>query len=62
LNGFLKLGKTIGKGAFCKVKRAVGTFLDENEEPIEEVYAVKVYNKEELRKKICTYHDTNGLL
>ena len=38
------------------------TLLDDNDIPVEEPYAVKVYNKEDLRKKIYSTHDSNGLL
>lgn len=44
LNNFLTFGKTIGKGAFCKVKHACGRFLDDNDEEVEEQHAIKVNN------------------
>ena len=62
INGFLILKDTIGKGAFCKVKRAIGKFNDDNEEEYEEEYAVKIYNKKDLKRKKCTYYDKEGLV
>lgn len=62
INDFLKLGKNIGKGAFSKVKRAVGTFIDDNDESVDEVYAVKVYNKVDLKKHITSFYNQEGLL
>ena len=53
---------TIGKGAFCKVKRAIGRFNDDNDEEYEEEYAVKIYNKKDLKRKNCTYYDKEGLV
>jgi hypothetical protein len=61
VNGFLRLKETIGKGAFCKVKRALGRFFDDNgENEFEEAYGVKIYNREDLRRKKCSYYDKNG--
>jgi hypothetical protein len=55
------LKETIGKGAFCKVKRALGRFFDDNgENEFEEAYGVKIYNKDDLRRKKCSYYDKSG--
>lgn len=31
INDFLTLKETVGEGAFCKVKKAIGIFNDEND-------------------------------
>lgn len=62
INRFVRLYETLGTGAFSKVKRAMLSLEDDEGNPIEEEYAVKIYNKEVLRKKIFTVHDKEGLL
>ena len=58
----MKIKETLGKGAFCKVKKGEGTFLDDEDKPITETYALKVYSKPKLKKKISSFHDAQGLL
>lgn len=36
--------------------------VDDNNEEVEEEHAVKVYNKDVLKKKIFNYHDEQGLV
>ena len=62
INGFLRIYETIGKGAFCKVKRAVGKFFDDEEQEVEEIYAVKIYNKPELARKKTHFYNKEGIL
>lgn len=65
INDFLAIGETIGSGAFCKVKRAVGTFPDEDGDPEKvetETYALKVYNKNDLKRNFCASSNTENQL
>ena len=62
INGFLKLCDTIGKGAFCKVKKAVGTFDEDDGTSVEEPFAIKIYNKQNLRSHVSAFHGAEGLL
>lgn len=62
INGFLRICETIGKGAFCKVKKAEGKFYDDDDQEVEEVYAVKVYNKTDLSRKKTHFYNRDGVL
>ena len=44
----LTLHETVGRGNFCKVKRAIGVYNFEGSEPEIVPYAVKVYEKSRL--------------
>ena len=52
VNSFVRLYETLGSGEFCKVKRAVLTLDNEDGDQVQEEYAVKIYNKQVLKKKI----------
>ena len=46
INGFITLKETMGEGGFCKVKRAIGHYKDDDGEVTDIVpYAMKVYKK-----------------
>lgn len=62
LNGYVHIDKeTLGSGEFCKVKRAVLTAMeDEDGNFRDEEYAIKIYNKAILKKKIF-YAGEDGL-
>ena len=62
LNGFLTLKEEVGRGAFCKVKRAVGTFEEEDGTKETQVLGMKVYNKNNLKKQVVSYYDENGAI
>jgi hypothetical protein len=58
LNDFIRFYETIGKGAFCKVKRVVGTFTEDDGNKVEEPYALKIYNKTALKVRTLLLNKT----